>query len=142
MTLIALFFLSRRRLLYKYLGLALLALFSHPQVMSYDYPWTCPPNPSSNLRTVLSYISASEQCDDKKLADSLDQTLEHSILPQSLQRPQILSKNLYLEYFRAFTKMFQKPMRVRVLLDLVRFDDLHFTSSATFTKLSRWAIIS
>jgi hypothetical protein len=78
-----------------------------------SYLWSAPPNPSPSLRTVLTYFYASEQCDDKKLADTLDQTLEHSILPQSLHRPQVLSKSLYLEYFREFGKMFQKPIRVR-----------------------------
>jgi len=84
-------------------------------------PWTPPTNPSQNLRIALAYISALEQWDEKKLMDTLDETVEHRILPVSMTRPQLF-KYQYLEYFRGLRRMFRKPLQ-RTIHEVVELGD-------------------
>jgi hypothetical protein len=66
-----------------------------------------PQNPSPNLKVALAYLSALEQCDERKLMDTFDDTLEHQILPKSLRRP-ILNKTHFGNYFRSLAAMFER----------------------------------
>jgi hypothetical protein len=88
-------------------------LYSENYLKPMATPWTPPANPSPNLRTALAYISAMEQWDTQRLMHTFDQTLEHQILPRSLERP-LLFKNQYQDYFQGLRKMFhlQKPLKV------------------------------
>jgi len=84
-------------------------------------PWVPPTNQSPNLRTALAYIYAMEQWDEQKLMDTFDQTLEHQILPRSLNRP-MLYKHQYLSYFQGLHKIFQKPLK-RTIHEVIESGD-------------------
>jgi hypothetical protein len=78
-------------------------------------------------------MSANERGDERMLRDTFDETLEHHILPKSLARP-MLSLNLYMDYFRYYHNMFEKPIQVGLS---VQFDilQLHGSREALFCSV-------
>lgn len=82
---------------------------SGPVIMmsSSSSSWVRPQNPSPNLKVALAYLSALEQCDERKLMDTFDDTLEHRILPKSLGRP-VLNKEHFGNYFQSIASMFER----------------------------------
>lgn len=71
--------------------------------------WTTPSSPSPNLATALAFMKALDEWDEEALEKTLDETLEHRILPKSLMRP-VLTKSLYLSaYIHGIAEMFNAP---------------------------------
>jgi len=68
-----------------------------------------PDSPSQNLATAIAFMKALDEWDEEALSKTLDETLEHRILPKSLMRP-VLTKDLYLSgYIHNIAEMFKAP---------------------------------
>ena len=59
------------------------------------------------MRSLLTYIDSVNTRDFEAMGSVFDTALEHRILPKSLERP-VLTKKLYLEYWRSVMGLFEK----------------------------------